>query len=202
MRWHAAIIWMLAALSCVGCTGIRQWQRTTVYGLEADRIARRELPAEKSGRSGRHYSRGFKAGYVRFAMTGEERPPILPPSEYQGVHYENQQGQQAIEDWYSGFERGVIAAQNAGRDDFRLVARRHDHPQEILPVVRTFHSDDVMISPSEIQHLTPANNIPTGGYSIKMPTQTHAPHDATPVSTEPKRPIPQPRSNMTSYRSR
>jgi hypothetical protein len=64
------------------------------------------------------YARGFKDGYADYLFAGGTgEPPSLLPGCYWGVHYETPQGYQAIQDWFSGYRHGVVAAQQSGLRD-------------------------------------------------------------------------------------
>jgi len=58
------------------------------------------------------YARGFKAGFVdSLSADGTGAPPSVPPPRYWKPRYQTSEGQQAIDDWYAGFQHGVAVAQ-------------------------------------------------------------------------------------------
>ncbi|MCA8988724.1 MAG: hypothetical protein KDA78_13830 [Planctomycetaceae bacterium] len=136
-------------------------QRHTVYTLEANQQLSHLLPEQKCGAAARHYANGFREGYVRFLMTGDKRVPLLAPRQYQTVFYETVAGQQAIDDWFNGYEAGLSAAQNSEREAFRSVARRPEPQAEaVYPGMNCFSGSEMNLSQA-----CP----PCGAWTFEMP---------------------------------
>jgi hypothetical protein len=78
-------------------------------------------------KEGRHayspdYAAGFVAGFTDFlTYGGSGDAPPLPPHCYRRPQYETPAGRQAVEDWFTGFERGVAEARASGRRENILV---------------------------------------------------------------------------------
>jgi len=58
---------------------------------------------------------GFKEGYYSVATGGSHCPPITPPPCYWSAKFQSTAGQAAVDQWYQGFQSGVIAADRDGR---------------------------------------------------------------------------------------
>jgi hypothetical protein len=67
------------------------------------------------------FERGFQDGFVSYSADGAEEPPVVPPRRYFRVSYETPEGHADIEDWFTGYRYGVIAAQQAGCRELVLV---------------------------------------------------------------------------------
>ncbi len=68
------------------------------------------------------YGSGFLQGFVdQVKSGGEPIAPPVPPRKYWRVGYRNQQGRQAVEQWYNGFEHGATVADEGGYRDRAVV---------------------------------------------------------------------------------
>ncbi|MDH3716619.1 MAG: hypothetical protein OES79_00735 [Planctomycetota bacterium] len=68
------------------------------------------------------YARGFEDGFVDFLDAGGTgQPPPVPPRRYWRAKYQTADGQLAIQQWFSGYEDGVRAAQASGYRDFVVI---------------------------------------------------------------------------------
>ena len=61
-----------------------------------------------------HFECGFRTGFVDHLEVGATEPPVVPPRKYWKVTYQTPQGHEAINDWFSGYRFGVIAAADSG----------------------------------------------------------------------------------------
>src|SRR5262245_5304507 len=68
-----------------------------------------------------HFAQGFKQGFVEYVNVGATEPPVLPPRRYWKVHYQTLEGQRAINEWFTGFRFGVIAAEQSGYRDLMVI---------------------------------------------------------------------------------
>ena len=61
------------------------------------------------------YAEGFQDGYVDFLeYDGNGEPPAAPPRRFQSPALRSPEGQQAIEDWFTGFRHGAQVAHASG----------------------------------------------------------------------------------------
>ena len=68
------------------------------------------------------YARGFEDGFVDFLDAGGTgHPPPLPPRRYWRSKYQSPDGQLATQQWFSGYQDGVLAAQASGYRDFVVI---------------------------------------------------------------------------------
>ena len=68
------------------------------------------------------FERGFREGFVDFVFAGGTgEPPAVPPRHFWRTMYRNPHGDQAINDWSSGFRTGASAAHHGGFRDRALV---------------------------------------------------------------------------------
>lgn len=124
----AAILLLLA----VGCSPY-QLAKRTLYGelAEYPRVTEGRLACQQYERwakaewqrivaeSGAVYSADYASGFLQgfvdqvFAGGKAQAPPV-PPRKYWRMGYRNEQGRQAIQNWYNGFEHGARVAQENG----------------------------------------------------------------------------------------
>jgi hypothetical protein len=58
---------------------------------------------------------GFKCGFTDYLDNGGTgQPPPLPPRHYWKLKYQTPEGYRAIQEWFSGFQQGVVVAKASG----------------------------------------------------------------------------------------
>ncbi len=68
------------------------------------------------------FESGYKVGYYDTATGKDCRLPPVPPPKYWSAHYQSCEGRAAIEEWFQGYQRGILAAQSSGLPDFHEIA--------------------------------------------------------------------------------
>jgi hypothetical protein len=151
-------------------------------------MARRELQREQATACVRldeyggqpysvHQQRGFEDGFVDYLVYGGSgNPPSLPPRRYWRMKYQNQQGYQAVQDWYQGFEHGVQVAQATGYRDFITVQTRDALVSTKLPV---YPGQSSYIE--SVESIEPYSDAPEDQPPANLPADTPEP---------PAKPIP------------
>ncbi len=62
-----------------------------------------------------HYSAGFQEGFADYLnYGGAAAPPPIPPHRFWKTRYQTRVGHQAIEEWFTGFHDGALAAADGG----------------------------------------------------------------------------------------
>lgn len=64
---------------------------------------------------------GFKAGFFDTATGKDCRLPAVPPSKYFAARYQCCEGQTAVQDWFRGYQSGIMVAQGRSLDVFNDV---------------------------------------------------------------------------------
>ncbi|MEM8736370.1 MAG: hypothetical protein AAGG44_19230 [Planctomycetota bacterium] len=67
------------------------------------------------------FESGFKAGFVDTSIGKDCRVPPVPPPKYWAAKYQCPSGQCAIQDWFRGYQNGIVAAQSKGYPEFNEV---------------------------------------------------------------------------------
>jgi hypothetical protein len=81
-----------------------------------------QLAADSSDSFSPDYASGFLQGFVdQVYAGGTASPPPMPPRRYWRLPYRNERGQQAIRDWYAGFEHGARVAHDKGYRDRAVI---------------------------------------------------------------------------------
>jgi hypothetical protein len=99
-----------------GCASLEDFNYRSANRSRASaawREARRLLPSGTA--TTRDYADGFRAGYYAVSTGGSSCPPIVPPPKYFAASYQSTQGQCQVNQWYQGYQAGVIAADRDGR---------------------------------------------------------------------------------------
>src|SRR5262249_15497427 len=82
---------------------------------ERARATWHEIQAAEPAAYSKAYVQGFEAGFVDFIdRDGTGEPPAMPPPYLRRAVERSPAGQDAVKDWYAGFERGARAAQQTG----------------------------------------------------------------------------------------
>jgi hypothetical protein len=138
-RWIGPLL-ILALGGLGGCSPYQLAKRTLHYELneyprltdgtvscrEYKRWAQEEwalLAAEAPGGPfSPDYKSGFLQGFVDHVYAGGRvTPPVMPPRRYWRLSYRNQEGQEAVRQWYAGFEHGARVAQEKGYRDLAVI---------------------------------------------------------------------------------
>lgn len=67
------------------------------------------------------FESGFKAGFVDTSVGKDCRVPPVPPPKYWAAKYQCPSGQCAVQDWFRGYQQGIIASQSKGYPSFNQV---------------------------------------------------------------------------------
>jgi hypothetical protein len=123
---------MAVGLSLVGCTPVQLAHRTLHHELnqfprltdgkascrQYKRWAQEEwnrVVGESGGEWSSDYQSGFVQGFVDHVYAGGHvTPPVVPPRQYWRLPYRDEQGRQAVGQWYAGFEHGAQVAHEKG----------------------------------------------------------------------------------------
>jgi len=140
------------------------------------------------------YASGFKDGYASYLFAGGNgEPPSSLPGCYWGARYETPQGYQAIQDWFSGYRHGVVAAQQSGLRDlvvFPVGFSDPDlasyHPYPVLPGSPA-RIQFAPTTPDQLEKPLPAPT-PLPGQASEL----HPPRQGSPNSAEQRAPRLQP----------
>lgn len=125
----------------------------------------------KSGGYSPDYGQGFKEGFVDYLDAGGAgNPPPIPPRRYLAYRYQNPEGYQAINDWFTGFRHGATVAAEIGYRKYIVAPSRLTYP---IPMGPDAHSHDV---------------IPVTPVSESRPTFPPSPQLIVPKSIEKKVP--------------
>jgi len=119
-RW--VVLGMLAfGVGVGGCASLEDCHYHAVNRMRASSAwgnAKACLPASAINHD---FACGFKEGYYSVATGGSHCPPVAPPPCYWAAKYQSTEGQSAVNQWYQGFQSGVIAADRDGRSIWTTV---------------------------------------------------------------------------------
>jgi hypothetical protein len=154
MKPTQAILLLGLSIACSGCALVQDacrnaWVNCSTPYEEHRETARNREWAEaalqtacaqgKLGGISEDFASGFKDGFVEYLFRGGEGlPPLVAPYRYRNIRYQNPQGYQAIQDWFTGFRVGAATARDSGARKWitgpsSLQSEHHDVPhQEVL----------------------------------------------------------------------
>ena len=127
-RYHRWIVrrWVVLGMLALGtgfggCASLEDYHYYKVNRIRAAAAwsnAKSCLPASAINHD---FACGFKEGYYSVATGGSHCPPVAPPPCYWAAKYQSTQGQAAVNQWFQGFQSGVIAADRDGRSIWTTV---------------------------------------------------------------------------------
>lgn len=120
MRVHT--LFGFLCLSLGGCAAVQDCQYSMVNKFRASHAWYGS--ADSDGDCSHHFIRGWKRGYYDVATGSCGQAPAVPPPKYWSAKYQNLDGQQAIGDWYRGYQRGAVAAEECGHPHWNAVPSR------------------------------------------------------------------------------
>ena len=123
---HAYGLWLILLTGCsaLGCTSFASMQdlhyswtnkhrASSAWTSSTTSAQRREL--------GSDYAKGFKQGFYDAATGRGCKTPAVPPPCYWSTKYQCCEGQDCIQNWFRGYQCGVIAAEGKGFPEFHDV---------------------------------------------------------------------------------
>lgn len=99
------------------------------------------------------YVDGYKDGFADLLYYGDTcEPPVLPPSRYRTVHYQNPKGYQAIQKWFCGYKHGM---EDARLSDYRKwIVGPSNVPSPEIPMEFAEPIPEVYL-PEEVNYIAP-----------------------------------------------
>jgi hypothetical protein len=115
---RALLLIALISLIHSGCAS--DWHYRAVNELRARRAWSEAGRCDCGERHG-DFGAGWRRGYFDVSTGRTGQRPILPPKRYWAASYQCPDGFAAIDAWYQGYERGVIAAECDGYGGFHTM---------------------------------------------------------------------------------
>ncbi len=135
LRTSGLLLVLLAGSTVTGCSGFASMQDLHYSWTNKHRASSAWLCQTTSAQRrdlGNDYAKGFKQGFYD-ASTGRGcKTPAVPPPCYWSTKYQCCEGQKCIQDWFCGYQCGVVASEGKGFPSF------HDVP--VGPCAPTINS--------------------------------------------------------------
>ncbi len=110
------LVMILLACLTVGCASFEDYHYNCVKKIHANQAWRTcQTRADKQAVSS-DFAQGWRNGYFEVSVGGTGEPPPVPPQKYWSPKFQNPAGQQAISDWYAGYQDGATAATQNGAE--------------------------------------------------------------------------------------
>lgn len=114
----------LLCLTMAGCACVateQDWLYKLAQHQRAGESYRsRYSPEQRKCHSCDFYA-GFKRGYFETSIGRDCRVPAVAPPKYWTAHYQSCEGQEAVQDWFRGYQDGIAAASADGYRYFNEV---------------------------------------------------------------------------------
>ena len=115
------LAWVLGMLCLTGCASMQDTHYSCANQCRSEWawVSASKSPLKIVWPS--NFGHGWKAGYYDVATGGGGQPPALPPPAYWTAHYQSVRGQDAIGEWYRGFQEGALQAEQGGAGQFHYI---------------------------------------------------------------------------------
>lgn len=155
----AAFLLSITLSGCATSAGFQDWQYKHVNKKRASQAWRDCHSHEQRKCLSCDYEDGFKAGFFDTATGKDCKLPPVPPPKYWSVKYQCCEGQKHVQDWFRGYQCGIVAAEGKGFPNFSDVPTSPQAPVVNRTACGTCYSPDacncepappvnMMISPS------------------------------------------------------
>ena len=107
--------------SSIGCVAIQDCEYRVAQRFRAGCAWWQNCEERCSSNPLSHYSKGWRQGYADVLMGGDGTCPPVPPYHYWSFKFQNQYGENAIGDWFLGYQHGGASALASGRSQYHPV---------------------------------------------------------------------------------
>jgi hypothetical protein len=114
----------LLSITMSGCASVateQDWLYKLAQKHRAGESYQNCFSAEQRSCHSCDFKAGFKTGYYETSIGRDCRVPPVAPPKYWTAHYQNPEGQVAIQDWFKGYQSGISSAIAAGHRYFHEV---------------------------------------------------------------------------------
>jgi len=167
MRW---VTFLCAGIACFGgCASIDDYHYSWANHRRAELAWERSSTQHIRGNVSIHYGAGWKQGYFDVCMGKSGEPPVVPPNKYWSPRFQGENGQVAIEDWYTGYQDGATGAQSSGVGEWHPIYTGPTVPTTPVgwPVIEEFPTEYL---PQERPVPQPAQAPPPVETQTSLPT--------------------------------
>ena len=122
--WKFTVVISLMAINLTGCSICatkQDWHYFSATNHRARDAWKCCFSAEKRKCLSAHFERGFKQGFFDTSTGKDCRVPPVAPPRYWAARYQCCEGQACVQDWFKGYQQGIVAAENRGYKFFNDV---------------------------------------------------------------------------------
>ncbi len=119
-RWLFAFT-VCFSTGCMGAAGLQDWNYNRVNRTRAAKCFKASYDHEQRKSLGRDFELGYKSGFFDLATGRDCRVPPVAPPKYWSASYQTCDTRACVENWFVGYQKGVLAAQGCGLGDFNSV---------------------------------------------------------------------------------
>ena len=106
---------------CISVAGIQDFNFSLANKARASSAWKEHFTPEQRRTLTSDFAAGFKKGYYDTAMNKDCRVPPVAPPKYWSARYQTCEGQCKVQDWFSGYQHGISAAQSGNCPSFAEV---------------------------------------------------------------------------------
>jgi hypothetical protein len=126
-RIAVAIVLLISIALQGGCASLQDCKYSALNEYRANAAWLMSHANTKGASFPKEFGRGWRQGYFDVSMGRCGNVPPVPPRRYWSAHYNNCCGAQAIQDWYVGYQTGVIAAERKGAGNWHRLPALGDY---------------------------------------------------------------------------
>lgn len=156
----SAFRWLLAcsvclSTGCMGAAGLQDWNYNRVNRSRAAKCFKTAYDHDQRRELGRDFELGYKRGFFDLATGRDCRVPPVAPPKYWSASYQSCDTRTCVENWFLGYQKGVVAAQGCGLGEFNSVPVSACAPTVNCSGDGACYSGDACSCPSDAAHAEP-----------------------------------------------
>lgn len=119
-RWLCAFSVCLST-GCMGAAGLQDWNYNRVNRSRAAKCFKTAYDHQQRKELGRDFELGYNRGFFDLATGRDCRVPPVAPPKYWSASYQSCNTRTCVENWFVGYQKGVVAAERCGLGDFNSI---------------------------------------------------------------------------------
>lgn len=160
---------LLLIFSSIGCVTFQDSEYRIAQRCRAGIAWWRKSEERCSSNPCSHYSKGWRQGYMDVLMGGDGTCPPVPPYHYWSFKFQTERGEEAIGDWFLGYQHGGASAMASGRSQY--------HPVPISGGFRQYSSSCLPSDFAPYQLGRSSLGLVNGNHDSEAPSEQDLPGD-------------------------
>lgn len=115
------VLFVVLTSGCGSMASLQDWNYKFTNKARASSAWHECYDHAQRSQRGHDFEAGFKAGFVDSATGSDCRVPPVPPPKYWATKYQSCEGQTCTQNWFRGYQAGIVSAESHGYPDFHQV---------------------------------------------------------------------------------